>query len=169
MGVDIHLPDSPDWGHPHLVHFEEAHLLFRDAGLGDLTTGARGRLCYLATPYSKVCVDQDGAWDCQQSLACGMRAAEWARIMAVEGITAISPIIQAVEMLSVGLDYSVDPLDATFWSAWCQPLLSACDAMIVPPIEGWQESLGIWQEVVFALRNNRPVFLIAPRKNWGAR
>jgi hypothetical protein len=164
MSVEIRLPDTPDWDHPHLAGFEQGQLLYRDAALADVISHCRGRFCYLATPYSKVCLTDDGECNQMESLSCAMRAARWARILAVEGITAISPIIQSVEMVHVDFDEWLDPMDATFWTGWCQPLLKACDPVIVPPIDGWRESLGIWQEALFALRTNRPVFLIDPKE-----
>ena len=164
MGVEIRLPDTPDWGNPHLASFEQGELLYRDASLADLISHARGRLCYLATPYSKVCVTDDGEWNQVESLFCAGRAARWSRALAVEGITAISPIIQSVEMVHVDFDEWLDPLDARFWTDWCQPLLNACGPVIVPPLDGWQESLGVWQEALFALRADRPVFLIDPKE-----
>jgi hypothetical protein len=164
MGVEIRFPAEPDWSNPLLVQFEQAQLLYRNASLVDVVAGAQGHMSYLATPYSKVCVKESGDWDQVESLLCAGRAARWSRLLAVEGITAISPIIQSVEMVHVDFDDWLDPLDAKFWTDWCQPLLNACGSVIVPPIAGWRASQGVWQEVVSALRGSRPVFLIDPKE-----
>lgn len=141
---DLRLPAARDWRHPTLDACAGGGLLIREARLGDVIRHGRGRLCYLATPYSKVAVGADGAWDPSGSLDCAIRAARWARLLALEGVTAVSPVIQAVEMVRADLlERCLDPLDAGFWEHWCRPLLAACGAVIVPPLAGWRESDGI--------------------------
>lgn len=166
--LDFQTPMSRDWDHPVLARFVQAGLLHRDAKLNDVINFGRGQLCYLATPYSKAAVLECGKWDPGASAACSVCAAEWSRLLALDGITAVSPIIQAVEMVHV--DYfepHLDPLDAQFWEGWCRPLLAASGVVIVPPIPGWKDSDGIWGEVCQALRLNRPVFLISPGEEFG--
>lgn len=162
MSVEIALPSTPDWSHPHLAGFAQSGLLCRDIALADAVARSRGRLCFLATPYSNVCVTENGDWNQGESLFCASRAARWVRAFAVEGVTAIAPIIQAVEMIHVDFDEWLEPLDTDFWGCWCRPLLDACGPVIVPPLKGWQECLGIWHAVAIALRGNRPVYLIDP-------
>ena len=156
--------DTPDWGSPHIVRFGQSELLNLDASLADVVSHARGRLCYLATPYSKIALCDRGAWHQGASLEAAAHAARWAKALAVEGVTAVSPIVQAVEMIHGDLADMIDPLDAVFWEGWCRPLLMACDVVIVPPIPGWAESQGIWREVWAALYSHRypspRVFLI---------
>ena len=165
---DLDLPRTRNWNAPALDTYARACLLRHDARLGDVISHSRGCLSYLATPYSKLARDDDGAFSSAGSLECAARAARWARLLALEGITAVSPIIQAVEMVHVDvIDPQLDPLDERFWEGWCQPLLNACGGVIVPPIPGWKESEGIWVEVCAALRAQRPVFLIRPGAEFG--
>lgn len=158
---DVHLPSVRDWGHPALDVYADAGLLQRDADLADVISHARGRLAYLATPYSKVALCDCDAWHQGISLEAAVRAARWAKVLAAEGVTAVSPIIQSVEMVHADLADMLDPLDAVFWEGWCRPLLAASGVVIVPPIPGWKDSEGIWVEVCAALRSNRRVFLIS--------
>ena len=165
---DFDLPHTLNWNAPALDAYARACLLHRGAGLADVIRHGRGQLSYLATPYSKLARDDDGAFSIAGSLECAARAARWARLLALEGITAVSPIIQAVEMVHAdGIDPQLDPLDERFWEGWCRPLLNACGGVIVPPIPGWAESEGIWVEVCAALRAQRPVFLIRPGAEFG--
>ena len=138
-------------------------LLYHNARLADVIAHCRGRLVYLATPYSKIAVGDDGQWDAILTMDVTTRAANWAGHLASEGITAVSPIVQSVEMVyasHVLASDPLDPLDADFWTAWCAPLLEASAAVVVPPIRGWCESLGIRHEVIQALTSGRPVFVL---------
>lgn len=157
---DVQLPSLRDWGCSALDAYADACLLRRDAGLADVISHARGRLAYLATPYSKNALCDCGAWRPGASLEAAVRAARWAKVLAAEGVTAVSPIVQAVEMVHADLSNMLDPLDAVFWEGWCRPLLAASGVVIVPPIQGWKDSEGIWGEVCAALRSNSGVFLI---------
>jgi hypothetical protein len=164
---------APRWDDPRLRPFVQAGLLHRNAAQSDVVKGCGGRLCYLATPYSKVTLrDYDGEWCPSASMEAARNAGIWARSLSIDGVTAISPIIQAVEMIHTNFSDWLDPLDFEFWEDWSHPLLCASGPVIVPPIEGWAESLGIWREAVFALERNRPVYLIdqtqAPKiSRWG--
>ena len=165
---DFDLPHVRNWDAPALDAYAGACLFHRDARLADVISHCRGRLSYLATPYSKIARYDDGEFDPTESLECTVRAARWARLLALEGITAVSPIIQAVEMVHADfIDQQLDPLDVQFWEGWCRPLLSASGTVIVPPIAGWEYSDGIWVEVCEALRTQRRVFLIKPGEEFG--
>lgn len=170
MMLEFKLPVSPDWTHPNLESCAGS-LLQRDAMLADGVSHCRGQLAYLATPYSKIAVNNNGVWDYSASMVAMTRAARWARMLAIEGATAISPIIQSVEMVHAGVSLAslatLDPLDATFWENWCSPLLAKADVVIVPPIHGWAESAGVWVEACTALKSARRVFLIKPGEGSG--
>lgn len=143
-----------------LDHAKQNVLFTVNAPLAEVVEHCRGRLCYLATPYTKR-AQFGGKFSQERSFGCAVEAARWLTTLAVEGVTAVSPIVQSVEMISADLlNQQLDPLDQQFWAAWCRPLLRACDVIIVPPIPGWQESEGIWAEVDAALRSYRRVFLI---------
>ena len=119
----------------------------------------RGGQVYLATPYSRH-VTVDGVFCDYKSGFMGGVAADWARRLAVAGVSAVSPVVLAVAMLREDLECGLRPLDHVFWAHWCQPLLLASRTVAVPMIEGWDSSRGIWAEVIWALVANRPVVLI---------
>lgn len=136
--------------------------LREQVSLGDLARRCRGVLGYLATPYSRPVLDEFGAWCPLRSDDLGREAARWSRLLACEGISAISPVLIAVEMISADrVEGALDPLDHMFWTTWCRPLLNRAQAVIVPPVAGWQDSLGVWQEARAALSCGTPVFLVA--------
>ena len=146
-----------------LPPYAEKSFLYRNARLADVIAHCRGRLVYLATPYSKIVVGDDGQWDECRSVDAMVLAAYWAGNFASEGITAVSPIVQSAVMVHASHAFEsdpLDPLDADFWTAWCAPLLEASAAVVVPPIRGWRESLGIRHEVIEALTSGRPVFVL---------
>lgn len=156
------LSGTRNWSSPTLDAFSDGGLLHRNCSLADVVAKCRGRLCYLATPYTKTVIDLDGDWNFGASMVSSEVACQWARRLCIEGVTAVSPVIQSVEMVhSDFLDQHLDPLNSVFWTRWCRPLLAASDVVIVPPIAGWDSSDGIWAEVISALGSNREVFLIA--------
>lgn len=140
-------------------------LLHMRAGVEDVVRRLRGRLVYLATPYSREVVDpQSGRFEVWRGEAMAYEAARWSAIFAASGVTAISPIVAAHAADAGG---SLDPLDASFWTAWCAPLLSACGAVVVPPIVGRERSSGVFYEAAFALRRNVRVMVVADDRGQG--
>lgn len=133
-------------------------LLAEGVGLAQAASVLRGSLVYLATPYSREVVE-DGRFVPYLSDKMGDEAALWSRRLALQGVTAVSPIVAAVAMLGWG---GIDPLDQVFWTNWCRPLLQGCDAVVIPPIPGWDRSQGVWVEALVALRSNRRVLLLQP-------
>ncbi len=164
-----------DWQHPGLQMYRDVALLNDQATLADVVAQCRGVLCYLATPFTKIAQYDDGEFDPAKSLECATRAARWSRALAIEGVTAVSPVIQSVEMVHADfVDQQLDPLDWDFWMCWCQPLLHACPVVIVPRIDGWGDSDGVWHDAVTALRQQKRVFVLRPdaglgRDGWHAR
>ena len=121
---------------------------------------------YLATPYSKIAQEQ-GRWSYERSLYASAQAArELGRLARVQ-VSAISPIVQSAEI--VHFDYALsitrkplDPLDADFWESWCRPLLNVSCGVVVPDIDGWAQSEGVYREVMWTLRETqRPIFFYA--------
>jgi|GEM_PF-2321980 len=161
MNMEVRLnPKRIDWNNPHLARHMEGALFLPGATLKEAENKCRGSLCYLASPYTKRVVIRDEGWDGMASLDRAAEAALWCRSFASVGITVISPVVQAVEMIHADFREWLDPLDEGFWQNWRTPLMRACGPVIIPPIEGWRESEGIWRDVVSALRVNRPVIQI---------
>ena len=157
----MELPHQRNWQANSLQSFADVGLFVADAKLDEVFNFCKGRLCYLATPYTKIAQFDAGGFDPVESMECAVRAARWARLFALEGVTTVSPIIQSVEMIhSEFLEESLDPLDAQFWERWCFPLLRQSEVVIVPPIGGWDTSDGIWGEVRYALLAGRKVMTI---------
>lgn len=156
-----------DWDSPILAAFRQGWLL-RDFAVGyDLSVHV-GRLVYLATPYSKRVMGWDGKWDRCRSERCVAQASSFVAAFAEAGVTAISPIVLAADAVHYTHGTGLDPLDGAFWERWCRPILQVCDAVVVPPIFGWRDSVGIWIEVNQALACAKPVFL-ANDEGWDAR
>jgi hypothetical protein len=133
---------------------------------------AGGLPVYLATPYSKIAVDFLGGWSHDASLWAARLAAIAADQLRARGVSAFSPIAQAVMQVNAlgnfvlngnGSSYrfepTVDPLDADLWMRWCLPFLHVCGAVVVPDIKGWDGSVGIAAEVRTALDLSLPVYV----------
>lgn len=162
------LPSVPDWEYLAEYYEHGGHgLLRRNIPFIEAVGVCRGRLAYLATPYSRHAVKADGQWCPVRSDAMAHEAAKWAAHCAVNGLTVVSPIVQAVASINADASRSIDPLDEKFWTTWCAPMLRACHAVIVPPIDGWEISAGIWHEVCQALYSNRPVYVIRKGSEYG--
>lgn len=128
---------------------------------------------YLATPYSLECRDMLGAWSYKRSAQCARVAARAAAALLRAGVTAVSPIVQAVAMVhstgdfraahpgGVQFEPTIDPLDDVLFARWCQPILNACGAVVVPDLPGWDRSVGVYAEVRYALAHNTPVYVYA--------
>lgn len=157
----MNLPSGavPDW--PALVATVPSVIL-RRADPARIARDCRSRQMYLATPYTRVVQDENGAWCAERSGLAGLEAARWLARLAVLGVSAVSPILQAVEMVGSGVEPDLDPLDEDFWTRWCAPLLQASGGVIVPPLPGWDRSRGVWHEARAALSANQPVYLVEP-------
>lgn len=126
---------------------------------------------YLATPYSRIVLDDQGQWDHGRSVRAMMAAGEAAGDLMALGVAAFAPIAQSCVMVHARGHYSgtvkggvvwqngIDPLNGEMWAAWCQPFLNICGAVVVPDLRGWDQSRGIWAEVQFAVSRQIPVFV----------
>lgn len=120
---------------------------------------AASGLAYLATPYSRIARDADGAWDYAASYRAMMAArAAWIELTELR-VTAVSPIAVSADHCHAG--FALDPLDQEFWTRWCAPFLDAARAVVVPDIAGWDDSDGVWHEVRAALACNKQVHVYA--------
>jgi hypothetical protein len=157
FGMDTTL-GHPDW-FALLARARRSGLLF-EGSLGAMVARLRGGVVYLATPYSKLVVRSDGGFDAAMSEAQGALAAEWQLRLALCGISAFSPIGSTVAMLREDNTHQMDPLSAEFWGAWCRPFLAASNVVVVPKVPGWDQSLGVWHEVVTAIQAQSRVVLL---------
>ncbi len=153
----LNLPIEIDWNAPALDEFARIELFKPDADLLTVSRECRGDLCYLASPYTRLC-QRAGGFDAAASARCGIDATEYAARLALVGVTAISPIALASMMVSMSL--SLKPLDGAFWGRWCQPLLRKCSKVIVLPLPGYMESTGVWHEVRHALQSQKRVYVL---------
>jgi len=161
--ADTEFPTAPDWAWLDSA-FPAGTGLRMGCTMAEVIRHCRGRLAYMATPYSKLVVNDDGRWDMGLSMDVEARTAVLARGLAMCNITAISPILMACEICHSDYDGCLDPLDNAFWTAWCQPLLSRSDVVVIPPMDGWDASNGVWREVCWALGGGVPVFQIEEGK-----
>ncbi|UXO94035.1 hypothetical protein Pan4_48 [Pseudanabaena phage Pan4] len=125
---------------------------------------------YLASPYTKI-AQRGGKWAYDLSLAASAQAAREMGRLARCGVSAISPIVQSAEIVHferalAAAGQMLDPLDANFWESWCRPLLNVSCAVVVPDIDGWAQSDGVFREVMWTLQETqRPVFFYAEARH----
>ncbi|MBB5515786.1 hypothetical protein FHS89_001806 [Rubricella aquisinus] len=141
--------------------FVDEGVLHVEQSLSETAMQIGSRLAYLATPYTRLVVDVRGQFDRYKSLDVELRTARWSRAFALQGVTVASPILTACSICHADTENAIDPLDDPFWARWCQPMLEACGAIVVPPMEGWAASRGVWREVSWALQHDVPVYLVA--------
>lgn len=167
MNLGSHFPLQPDW--PWLRANHSGNILLHvDCPLEEVVRRVGSRLAYLATPYTKAVRTDDRLWDRGLSLDIEAQTARWSRAFAIAGVTVASPIVMSCAMCRVDLEGQLDPLDERFWARWCQPMLSASGAVVIPAMEGWDRSLGVWREACWALLHNVPVYLVAQGAEPGA-
>ena len=148
-------PNVQDWGKLLSAPGRWPGLLHAGATPESVARVASGQL-YLATPYSlQVTNPVTGRWVRRWSEQVARGAALAQADLAMRGVTAVSPISQSAAMCHI--DSRLDPLDERFWARWCDAILWASRAVVVPDLPGWRHSLGVWREVVWALDHSVPV------------
>jgi hypothetical protein len=161
MGYGIDFPRKPDWDWLKAT-FPGNVLLRVDCPFIEVVRSVSGRMAYLATPYTRQVLNDDLQWDRCLSYDIETRTARWARAFAIEGATVASPIVLSCAIVHADPEDHIDPLDDAFWARWCQPMLSACGSVVIPAMDGWDVSRGVWREACWALQHNVPVYLVAP-------
>jgi len=153
----MRLREAPEWE----IVFARWHEfpLIRTGATPDSVAMVASGMIYLATPYSRIAVDDDGHWSPANSALAAVHADRHGARLAVRGVTAVSPIVLAAGMRHATAH--LDPLDARFWTRWCAPILAASRAVVVPDIPGWSRSEGVWHEVREALGRSLPVHVYA--------
>ncbi|WP_422074136.1 DUF1937 family protein [Tranquillimonas rosea] len=152
------LSEDSDIHWPALRRAAPQHV-FSNMPLDHSVAAARGKLVYLATPFRRQVVDSKGRFSRRRAIQAAARAQRWVGALAVERVTAISPVALSVN-LSAGPAAKIDPMDDDFWSRWFTPLLTRADLVMVPPLEGWAESEGVWREALVAVARGIPVHCI---------
>jgi hypothetical protein len=161
--MDMTFPSVKAWAALERDHRHS--YLIRRCTLEGVARLARGP-AYLATPYTKLVTDGAGCVDWGKAAAASHAAAVVQHDLALRGVSAWSPIVQAQAMLTAGRDGArvrmpgLDPLDTGFWEAWCRPWLHAAEVVIVPTLPGWHASDGVWREANIALDRLRRVLLL---------
>ncbi len=155
---------APDWS---ALHGYEGLTLYRDVAVRALALRFASRVVYLATPYSLRVVDDNGSWCPARSTGAAADAARWAWRLTRAGLSVVSPVMLAAQMLQCEYDEdrrhadAIGPLDHQAWESWCLPILSAAGVVAIPPLPGWDESMGVWREAEVALAANKPVCVLA--------
>jgi hypothetical protein len=106
-------------------------------------------IAYLASPYSHPApaVREDRYRD-----ACRAAAA-----LLLAGQPVFSPIAYSHPLVDHGL-----PGDWSFWQRYDRELLARCDEVVVLMLDGWQDSVGVREEIRIARELGKPVRYLAP-------
>lgn len=108
---------------------------------------------YLASPYSNPDPDiKEHRY--REALRC---LAHYTKI----GFVIFSPIVHSYP---IEIHHSL-PGDWEFWKKFDHDFISNSDELWILLIDGWAASIGIRQEIVIALKLNKPVRFVVPRGN----
>jgi len=114
----------------------------------EAASGTRGRMIYLASPYSHP--DEDVR---QQRFEAVCKAA--ASLMRA-GEIVFSPIAHGHPIAQHGL-----PTDWRFWERQCREQIDRCDEVVVLTLDGWRESEGVQAEIQIAADMGKPLRPVA--------
>ena len=107
-------------------------------------------LAYLASPFS----DEDEAVQEQRFNDVCRAAGE----LLNAGNFVYSPIAHSKPIA----DQSQLPTDFAFWQAYDEEMIKRCDEVWVLKLEGWNRSVGIYNEVELAVKYGKPVRYLDP-------
>lgn len=135
-----------------------AGLWYPDARIGEVVAAGRGRLAFLALPWTQLAREGAGAIALEGSSV-------WSGALGARGLAAISPalcLLSAARALADRPDLgALDPSDSRVWADWCGPLLARADLVVVPPVLGWGEAPEVEAVCQQANLLKTPVYLIA--------
>ncbi|PYE80831.1 DUF1937 family protein [Pseudoroseicyclus aestuarii] len=165
MNMHHRLPPEPDWTQL-CARYEGSGLLRRDVDVDTAAKLALGCLGYLSVPcYTCTFAAPKTNFAARHELeTAAMAAAIWSRVFARHGARIVSPVVRldgtwaANDLRDRSLLY---PSPGQGRSAF---LLRRCDLVVVPPIDGWRESVGVWRDACWALERNMRVLLIQPNE-----
>lgn len=106
------------------------------------------RLIYLAVPYS----DPDPAVREERFHVVNEAAA----VLMGQGLYVFSPISHTHPIAAAG----ALPLGWDFWEGYDREMLSACGALVVLCLDGWNRSTGVTSEIAIAEELGLPVFFV---------
>jgi Domain of unknown function (DUF1937) len=108
-------------------------------------------MIYLASPYSH----PDGAVR-ERRFRDACRAAA---VLLRSGRAVFSPIIHGHPLVEYGL-----ATDWSFWQWQDREHLAPCDEVVVLMLDGWQESVGLQEEIRIGRELSKPVRYVAPEE-----
>jgi hypothetical protein len=106
-------------------------------------------MLYLACPYSH---PDPAVRDKRHDAACKAAAA-----LLRAGVPVYAPVVHSHNLVRHGL-----PTDWQFWSRFDPAFLEIADAVVVLALDGWQESIGVREEVRLAEQMSIPVLFARP-------
>ena len=139
---------APDWRD---LRFDFCGLGgFQELPAAEVKRHAAGRLALLAVPYFGLTRGREAAAD---------QARNWQAQLLPE-ISCLSPALDVQLMLDCGEPIGDLADDAAAWGAFVRRYFRFCEAVIIPPIEGWDQARDVYQIAATALSVNIPFFLI---------
>lgn len=112
-------------------------------------------LVYLATPYSRY-PGRDG----KSGLDCAFEdASALAAALLATGVKVYSPIAHTHPLAKYS---NLDPLDHRIWLPFDEAMMSACAALVVAKMDGYETSVGIAHEIEFFKAADKPIFELDP-------
>ncbi len=76
-----------------------------------------------------------------------------------QGYTAVSPIVHCHTLAAI----HKLPTDYAFWQNYCNNLLVVCHRMHILTLNGWEESVGVQDELEVAMDMEKPIFCADPK------
>ena len=100
---------------------------------------------YLASPYTKYGQGTEAAFE---------EACKAAGELMQRGMFVFSPIAHSHP---IAVHAKIDKTDRSFWMPLSLAILFECDQLLVLKMPGWQESVGIIQEIRYAEKLGKPI------------
>ena len=108
-------------------------------------------IVYLASPYSHP--------DKAVEVARFEQVCEIAARLMCDGTVVFCPIAHA---RPIKLTKNPPPDTHNFWLAQDFAILSRCDKLVVAEMDGWKQSYGVQEEILFAIKLQIPIEYIKP-------
>lgn len=105
---------------------------------------------YIATPYSKFAGGTEKAFVLASQVAGALISA---------GVSVFSPIAHSHP---IAVHAQIDPLDHSIWLPADEPMMHAAVGLIVVCAKGWNESIGMREEIKVFARASKPIIPILP-------